>query len=58
MGLRFVSFQLFTDIILAPYEKGLSDILSQQMPKNQLLHLLLVATGVRAEGSLKFSKLH
>ena len=31
------------DIILAPYEKGPSDILSQQMPKNHLLHLLLVA---------------
>lgn len=31
------------DIILVPYEKGPSDILSQQMPKNHLLHLLLVA---------------
>lgn len=31
--------------ILAPYEKGPSDILNQQMPKNHLLHLLLVATG-------------
>lgn len=58
LGLGFVSFQLFMDIILAPYEKGPSDILSQQIPKNHLLHLLLVATGVRAGGSLKFSKLH
>lgn len=32
------------DIILAPCEKGPSDILSQQMPENHLLHLLLVAT--------------
>lgn len=31
--------------ILAPYEKGPSDILNQQMPKKHLLHLLLVATG-------------
>ena len=58
LGLGFVSFQLFMDIILAPYEKGPSDISSQQIPKNHLLHLLLVATGVRAGGSLKFSKLH
>lgn len=42
----------FMDIILAPYEKGPSDILSQQMPKRHLLHLLLVATQKKKKQSL------
>lgn len=41
---------------LAPYEKGPSDVLSQQMSKNHLLHLLLVVT--EGKKRLKISKLH
>lgn len=55
-GWDFVNLQPFMDITLALTK----DILSQQMLKNHLLHLLLVATGKKKKKrkSPKFSKLH
>lgn len=44
LGLGLCELAAFYGHYHSPYERGPSDILNQQRPKNHLLQLLLVAT--------------